>query len=346
MLENIKKTVTKKSFKDRLKDTGFLLKNSFTIIGKDKDIKTPTIRMAILSFIMTTIFFLSIAMFLSSKKLASVASILMAIDILLLLPFSFFYYVRQKANQSWIVYNTLVGKDISYEDAVVHTKLEKGKLRLIAFVDMVVKYISGQKGKERKGVVGILINLFLSALVEIWDLLSHYMLPAVVIEQKSLKEIVPEIKELKNNVPATLAGVFGIDFAGNVISSLLAPFYLLMFAISVGLGYLLAMFTEATNVVIYDISFSWAPVLLGFYLMFVFGGVVKKAVESVKVIYFTIFYTSLTRPEMITPDIRGEITRYLLIKKDGESVAENVSASSPDNMSSVQSEAHSDSSLN
>ena len=32
----------KKPFKERLKDTGFLIKNSFTIVGKDEDIKKPT----------------------------------------------------------------------------------------------------------------------------------------------------------------------------------------------------------------------------------------------------------------------------------------------------------------
>ena len=40
----------KKSFGDRLKDTGFLLKNSFKVIGKDKDIIKPTIHITILSF--------------------------------------------------------------------------------------------------------------------------------------------------------------------------------------------------------------------------------------------------------------------------------------------------------
>ena len=190
MIEDIKKTISKKSFKDRMKDTAYLFKNSFTIIGKDKDIKTPTIKMVIFSFLMTTLFFVSIALYLINKNLLFVSIGLMLLDIFFLLPFSYFYYVRQKASQSWIVYNTLVGKDISYQDALAHTKLEKGKLRLIAFVDIVMAYVSGQKNNERKGAVGFLINIFLSALVEVWDLLSHYMLPAVVIEQKPLKEII------------------------------------------------------------------------------------------------------------------------------------------------------------
>jgi len=54
---------TKKPFKDRLKDTGFLIKNSFTIIGKDKDIKTPTIHMIVLSTIITTFIYSAILTF-------------------------------------------------------------------------------------------------------------------------------------------------------------------------------------------------------------------------------------------------------------------------------------------
>jgi hypothetical protein len=38
----------KEPFKKRLKDTGYLLKNSFGIVAKDEDIKTPTIRMIVL----------------------------------------------------------------------------------------------------------------------------------------------------------------------------------------------------------------------------------------------------------------------------------------------------------
>ncbi len=303
----------KKPFKDRLKDTGYLIKNSFTVIGKDKDIKTPTIHMIVLSFIMTTLFWGSITTFILGK-FVGLGILALLFTIFILVPFKFFYNVRQKADQSWIVYNTISGKDISYSDAHQHTKSEKGKLRFIAFVDMLIKYAGSQRS-GKGGIGAVLINLFLAVLTEIWDLLSHYMLPAVVIEQKSLKEIVPEIKALKTNVPATLAGVFGIDFVGNVVGRLLFPIYLVLLAISVGIGYLIAMSTEATMITISGFSFSWVPVLIMIYIIAVFGGIIKKIVESIKVIYFTIFYTSITRPMVITKDMRGELTNYLHMNK-------------------------------
>ncbi len=304
---------TKKPFKDRLKDTGFLIKNSFTIIGKDKDIKTPTIHMIVLSIIMRTLIYLSIFFFIIGK-FTLVGILLILFTFFILKPFSYFYYVRQKANQSWIVYNTTCGQDISYADAHSHTKTQKSKLRVIAFVDLVMGYIKSQNG-NRKGILGILIGLFLSFLDEVWDLLSHYMIPSVVIEQKSLKEIIPEIKSLKTNVPATLTGVFGIDFVGNVIGSLFAGIFFISLLVSVGIGYLISLFTQSTIITIGSFSFSWVPVFIMLFLVSIVGGIYKKIVESIKVIYFTIFYTSIMRPNNIRNDMKDELTHYLLMKQ-------------------------------
>ena len=72
----------------------------------------------------------------------------------------------------------------------------------------------------------MLVTLFLKALGEVWDLLNNYMIPAVVIEKKSLRDTVPKLKALRSNVPATLMGVFGIDFVGSVALGFILPFYI------------------------------------------------------------------------------------------------------------------------
>ncbi|MBU1269332.1 MAG: hypothetical protein KKF95_04270 [Nanoarchaeota archaeon] len=304
---------TKKPFTDRLKDTGYLLKNSFKVIGKDKDIIKPTVHMVVLSIILTTLFFGSLLSFFTGRYVGWGILVLLVL-IFILTPFKFFYYIRQKADQSWIVYNTICGKDISYSDAHNHTKLQKSNLRKIALIEILMKYVGSQR--SRKGGIGaVLINLFLAALVEIWDLLSHYMIPAVVVEQKPLKEIVPQIKALKNNVPATLVGVFGIDFVGNVIGTVLFPIYLLTLAIGAGIGYLLVSVSPNTVWTISGFSFSWIPVFIAFYIVFVIGAIIRKIVESTKVIYFTIFYTAIRAPANITKDMRGELTHYLRMEK-------------------------------
>ena len=310
----------KKPFKDRLKDTGFLIKNSFKIIGKDDDIKTPTFHMIGLTSLIIIFIYSAILTFILGK-LVGLGVFLLIITLFILIPYRFFYNVRQKADQSWIVYNTICGKDISYEDAHKHTKLEKGNLRIIAFIDIIMSYVKNQKSRK-KGITGILINLFLSFLDEVWDLLSHYMLPAIVIEQKSLKKIIPEIKSLKDNVPATLTGVFGIDFVGNVVGSLFGGIFFIALLSSVGVGYLIANFTELTVITISNFSFSWVPVFIMLFIVSIVGGIYKKLVESIKVIYFTIFYTSIMRPLDISGDLRNELTNFLTMQKS-DFVSEN-----------------------
>lgn len=304
----------KKPLIQRIRDTLFLLKNSFSVMGKDRDIITPTKKMAILSVFITTIVFGIILSFLTGKFIfTSILILLFVLPIIII--YRFFYNIRQKACQSWIVYNTITGKDISYSDSIEHVKQERSSLRKIAFIDILVSYVGSQgNNNQRRGISAIIVSILLSALVEVWDLLSNYMIPAVVIEQKSLKQIIPELKALKRNIPATLVGVFGIDFVGNVLTGLLIPIYLLLIIISAGIGYLMAPIVPNTVFTLAEVSFSWIPIFVALYLGFVFGGILKAFVQSVKIIYFTIFYTALTRSNKLSPSIRREVTNYLTMK--------------------------------
>jgi hypothetical protein len=303
----------KESFSNRLKDTMFLLKNSLTVIGKDKDIIKPYIRMAIMSTILTSIVVWALVGILTKQRIFS-GMFLILFVIFILNPFRYFYDVRQKACQSWIVYNTIVGKDISYKDAHNHTKGQKKQLRFVALIEILMAYLKSQQSR-RKGFMGMIVSLFLKFLEEVWDLLSHYMIPAIVIENKSLKDAVPKLKTLKKNVPANLAGVFGIDFVGNVIGRILSPIYLLVLALSVWGGMFMTSTSPDTSVIVFGIQFSWVPVAIASYIILVLGGWLKKFVHSIKVIYFTIFYTSIMMPGKIKGSMKKELTHYLKMGK-------------------------------
>ena len=303
----------KKSFKQRMADTGYLLKHSLMIIGVEQDLKTSILRMALFSAFLTTLIFFSFFTFFSGI-LIPLGVLVLLFAIFILIPYKFFFYVRQKADQSWLVYNAITGKDISFKEAHAHTRQHKKELRYVALVDLLVTYVTSQK-KRGKGVGVILVNIFLAALREVWDLLQHYTIPVVVIEQKGIMAVVPQLKQLRKNVPATLVGVFGIDFVGGVVNFVLFPVYVLLFALSLGLGFLMTFITSSTIITIGSFSFSWVPPLLILYLAFLVGGILNKFVQAVKTIYFTIFYVSINRPAEITSDIRKDITNYLLMKK-------------------------------
>lgn len=303
----------KKSFTERVRDTGYLLRNSFKIIGKNSDTLKPTVNMIIVAIILNTIFFGSLLSFLTGRYIGW-GILALVVLLFLLTPAKIFYNIRQKANLSWLVYNSITGSAISYQDAHKHTKLQKPDLRKIALAEVGLKYLGTQRSKEG-GIGSVLMNLFMGALIEIWDLLSHYMLPGVVVEQKPIDKLVDEIKTLRNNVPATLMGVFGIDFVGHLVKLVLLPFYLVIVALSVGVGYLLTSVIPSTVWTVEGFSFSWVPLFVGLFMVSIIASIVSKLVESTKVIYFTIFYSCITRPENIIEEMRMELTQFLRMEE-------------------------------
>jgi Na+/alanine symporter len=108
-----------------------------------------------------------------------------------------------------------------------------------------------------------------------------------------------------------LAGVFGIDFAGDVLRGLLVPVYLVAMAVGVGLSYLLGPSMPQTSWTISGHAYTWVPVVIILYVIFCVGSVLTACVESIKTIYFTIFYTAITRPDVIQPGLHDQLTHYL-----------------------------------
>lgn len=299
---------TRRPFWESVKSTGFLLKNTFTIIGKDKDILQPLYRMVVISLLMVIVMFISLFMIFGGSM---GWGFVLLIPVFLIVLYRFFFDVRQKAMQSWIVYNVAIGKDSDYPRAKEHIKSVKGQLRWLGFIDMLVAYAKSKK-KGKGG--GLLFNLFIGVLGEVWDLAQHYLLPAIVIEQKPWKEIVPELKQLRKNVPATFVGVFGIEFVGKVIKKLVAPVYTVFTILLLLLGVQVAKWTSFMVFSAQGYTFSLAPVLVGMFIVAIIGTIFNEIIESVKVIYFTIFYVSIKHPTKIAPALRKELTHYLLMK--------------------------------
>lgn len=309
MLSYIHHTANRRSFQETLKSTLYLLKYSFTIIGKNTGIVRPTVYLAALSLLMTSLLFGALACFISGFNIG-VGVVLLVVLFVILVPLRFFIRTFLKAIQSWMSYCTITGRPITYPAARNHIRQRTRGLLLIGFVDMLVtKMTRGQA--DQKGITGMIAGLLFGALNEIWDLLNHYMIPAVVVEGKPLRQSLPDIKAIRGNVPATLIGVFGLDFAGDALRILLFLPYLLVLAIGVGLGYLLGPVFPATSWTIGGHAINWVSVLAAIYLNCSIGGVLKACVQSVKTIYFTIFYTTIMHEDQIPGEYREQLTGYL-----------------------------------
>jgi hypothetical protein len=298
-----------RSFQESLRSTLYLLKHSFTLIGKNTGIVRPTVYLALLSILMTSLFSGAIACFVSGSNITA-GVIAMVVLLFILVPLRFFIRTFLKAIQSWMTYLTITGHPVNYPEARRHIKKSTRGLLLIGFVDMVVAKMT-RKRSDESGITGIISGLLLGALSEVWDLLNHYMIPAVVVEGKPLMQSLPEIKAIRENVPATLVGVFGLDFAGDALRGLLFLPYLLVLAVGAGLGYLLGPVIPAASWTIGGHTICWMPVLLTLYLNFCIGGMLKACVESVKAIYFTIFYTTIMHDDQIPEEYREQLMGYL-----------------------------------
>lgn len=309
MPSSINSTFQKKSFQEKLKNTLYLLKYSFVIIGKNTGIIRPTVYLSLLSLLMASLFFGALLCFFSGTGVVA-GVIALVILLLLLVPLRFFIRTFLKAIQSWMSYRTITGQPVLYPEARRHTMKRSSGLIFLGFVDMMVAVANSQKGKKEGGI-GVISGLFLSALTEVWDLLNHYMIPAVVVEGKPLKESLPEIKSIRDNVPGTLMGVFGVDFAGDMLRGMMFLPYLLVLAIGAGLGYLFGPAFPSLSWPVGGHAICWLPPLVALYLNCSIGGVLKACAESVKAIYFTIFYTFIMHGDKVPEEYRDQLIGYL-----------------------------------
>jgi hypothetical protein len=299
------RAMTQRSFGEKFQDTLFLLKNTYALLGQNDALLQPLIRTIQVSLIMATLFWGSILIFFLGNKITVVggAGILIAIVLYL---WSFFYFTELKLRLSWLACSTACGTKPAFEQSQKMLDGAGGKIRLIAFIDIFFKYIGSFRDSQEEGFWGaiksFLINLVLQGATEIWDLVSHYLIPAIAVDRLTLKAAIIEIKDLRNHVPSVLVGVFGIDFVGDVIASIVGALYAILIALAFGLVYLLNL--KSANVV--------APIFIFvMYIGVIAHVILGAAVETTKVIYFTLFYTVLRHPEQMDKRMKQKATSFL-----------------------------------
>lgn len=226
---------------------------------------------------------------------------------------------------SWIVYEAITGHDPSYKESVSISKELKSQVRKMAWIDIGMAIANKSKSTGKQGLMSGIINLIISGLGEVWDLINHYLLPSVAIDKLDIKPAVKKMKNLKDQVPETLVGVFGIDFLGKVVRRVVGPVYFILILLSLGVGVLFgdAMPSQEFNFNNPDfplngIVFSWIPLVAAIFIGKLFSTFFERMVTSVKVIYFTVFYTKITHPDSIAEDLQEELTDYLKLDQVDE----------------------------
>lgn len=307
------------------KKLDFLLKNSVSIAGKEKDILIAAKKLILLMSLRGFLFLSAICGFMYCTITQSNAAIPVALlgSWLALKIYLFYYTEKIKAAQCWLTYNTIKNNDISLAEALSKAEQSRITLFLIALVELALRsnQSSNQRSHYRNGPVSLsptvifswVKSLLLSALEEVWDLAKHYLLPAVLIEGRSVSNVAEPLKSLRNNVPETLVGVFGIDFIGRAFKLPALLICAVVMMLAVGFAYVVAplvpeslLFGKNGNPIV------WGTINLGLLVSFTVFNLVSVATDTVKTIYFTVFYTILNRPDDLDPKKREELTEFLL----------------------------------
>jgi hypothetical protein len=309
----------------RLRQASYLLKNTFTVVGRDADIVAPLTRMVVYGVAMVTTAFAGLlACLLRSYAWGALLLGLAA----LLFVYKFFYYNRRELAQSWLAFETACGHDRSPKEARARVGELGGQVRRLALLDMGAAWIGMASRRESGGILGALIGLVLKGLTEVWDLANHFLLPAVASDGVTLREGLSRLERVKDSVPETLVGVFGIDVMGRVVATIMAPAYLLLLAVGAGaglwLGGLMPAATQLGPVGSFfdggvpawlplgpDAMISWLPLLVCLFIGQLGGTILSRVVTSVKVLYFTLFYARLVHAEELAPDLRVQLEGYL-----------------------------------
>ncbi|HLS18441.1 MAG TPA: hypothetical protein VK090_01410, partial [Paracoccaceae bacterium] len=193
--------------KARLAQLGFLFKHSFTIVGRERAILSSVIHMIIYAAAMVLLFFIGI--YLAAGNGAGSTWFLLAGA--LMFVYKFFYYNRAELALSRLVYETAIGNTPDGQAVRREIAGLKSQVRILGALDMVSAWV-----ESRKKRAGGLMTLLLGGIVQIWDLVNNFLLPVFAIDKMSMKEGLAQLKRLKEHVPETLAGAFGINILGGV----------------------------------------------------------------------------------------------------------------------------------
>jgi len=299
------RVVAQRSIGEKFQDTLFLLKNTYSLLGRNSALLKPVTQIILVSLILSTLFWGSILSLFLITKTAAVGSV--GILVALILYFwSFFYFTELKLRLSWLACTTACGTKPAFEQSQKMADSVGDKIRLIAFIDMFFKYLGSLRNTEEQGIweaiKSFLINLIIEGAIEVWDLVNHYLIPAIAIDRLTLKAAVVQIKDLRNHVPSVLMGVFGIDFVGDVIAWIVAPMYGILIAIAVGSIYLLHITNPQLIATI---------IILLFYIGAISHQILAAIVEATKIIYFTLFYTVLRHPDQLDSDMKQKANAFL-----------------------------------
>lgn len=311
------------SRKARLAQLGYLFKHTFTLFGRHLSIMRPIARMSLYAIAMLCVF--AAALVLIALERAGGGWLLFLGATLFI--YKFFYYNKVSLVLSRMVYVSATGGDPTAQSARKHLKGLRRQVFVLGMLDLLIAWIRSKKDKDGSGF----FNLLIFGVASLGDLVSHFLLPVFAVDKRGLRESLGTLHALKDNVPESLSGVFGLAILKRVVSSMLGlPWVLgIVAGIAAGLlwgGSLPAAFAfgelgerfpipDNFPLIGPDTIFNWLPLFICVFLGLLANAILARVVDALHTVYYTLFYTRINHADELAPDMRVELDGYL--KLDG-----------------------------
>lgn len=265
--------------------------------------------MTIYSMVLTFVFSLS---FLLMSKNNLLGTFLFVGTLAVLAPYKYFYYSKEKAKLSLMTYSAIQGNNLSYESAEKQLKKRGGSLTYVSFVDLFVKNLGT---KHRKGPIEMIRNFLLSSVKEIIPMLSRFMLPAVVVENRSLNSLVYKIDSLNRNVSKELILPLKRKHPIEIAKKFLVFFNIGMLIFSFIVGFLFAEFGAGGIFRFLGSQFSWYPIFMLMFISATLTGISMRVLDSLAVIYFTVMYAMINKSKEVDKRMAMDLMVYLRLEE-------------------------------
>ena len=194
---------------------------------------------------------------------------------------------------------------------------QKWRLRLMAIVDLALRNVVSDDNLPFS-IWRMVASMVIMSLDGMYEIAQSYLLPAVVIERLSLTKAASRLKQLRHNIPDTLAGTWGVDIAGNAAGGVLVIAIIGLLALAGLVGWALPNTALVSPEYIFhmgNISFFYFPAICAVVLISLFSKLIRVLTTSLQATYFSIFYTRINHPDEITPEMQEKIDSYLTAMK-------------------------------
>lgn len=196
----------------------FFIKESFSLIAKDADVIKPSFY-SIFVGVFFTIFSFIIMLFLKSSIGLGVMFYILAFLVLLGNYLISYLFTGMTA---FLVYDYFKDGDATMSEAWAATKKNVLTIFYLAIISSIVNIITGVlrgRARRERGVAGGFSDMILGFIEKAWTVATYFMIPAIVIEDRNLKDAVERATYIiKRNLLPIGVGEIAVGFVTGILS--------------------------------------------------------------------------------------------------------------------------------